>query len=384
MRLLNFVRNIIFFSALLLCSIVRAEPMLNGIASHQELGKEQFIGALFSESLSNNADTLLAANQPMRIELKILSQDGISARRFSRMWIDGMAINNNPDLLTAQANNIVKFDALFKGRLVSGDHVVFKLAPNQGVEIRVNEVSLGKIESDKFFSLILSSWIGKIPLSSEFKDNMLKVGDIGHSLRSRFDQIKPANDRMSEVAAWAGQTQSSTASSSKSSSKSSVPKAELDAPIAVTSPKITLPPLVTNDSVSSSSRPTVTATTASSAQSDEDDEDSTPAFTTESLLARQFYLKELIKAINQRVRYPAKAAEKGQEGSVRVRVKLDRRGNIIAIEPVESSEYASLNREAVAAIKRAAPFAALPSAISGDSFEFTAPIRFTLLQKAKK
>jgi periplasmic protein TonB len=198
----------------------------------------------------------------------------------------------------------------------------------------------------------------------------LKVGDVGNSLRSRFDQIKPASYRIAEISAWTGQAQASSASSSKASAKSSAPKADIDTSIAPITPAITLPPLVSSETESSSSKAAVKTAVASSKAPTpiEDDEDDAPAFTTESLLARQFYVKELIKAINQKVRYPVSAAQKGQEGSVRVRVVLDRQGNIMVIEPIESSPYAALNREAVA----------------GQSFEFNAPIRFTLLQKPKK
>ncbi|MBK8186944.1 MAG: TonB family protein [Cellvibrio sp.] len=383
MRRLNFLTIISLF---LLSSIVHAEPMLNGIASHQDLGKEQFIGALFAESITNNADTLLSANQPMRMELKILSSEGISARRFSRMWIDGMAINNNPEILTKQAPNIVKFDSLFKGRVISGDHIVFQLTRGQGVEVSINSIVLGNIKDDAFFSLLLSSWIGKIPLSSEFKDNMLKVGDVGATLRARFDQIKPASYRSGEIYAWAGtaQPQSSAASSA---AKSSIPSIAVNIPPTTTS--IDLPPLAPmNDTSSSSSAPSTTTKTTASASSKpkvkDDDNDDSPAFTTESLLARQFYVKEAIKLINKKVRYPTTASQKGQEGSVRITVTLNRQGEIIDIVASSPSEYSALTKEALAAIKRAAPFPALPNTVVGDTFEFAAPIRFTLLQKIKK
>jgi periplasmic protein TonB len=383
MRSLNFIKNILFLNLLLSFSLAHAEPMLNGIASHQELGKEQFIGALYSESISNNADTLLAVNQPMRMELKILSDDGISARRFTRLWIDGMAINTNPDVLRNQANNIVRLDSFFKGRLVKGDHVIFKLNPGQGVDTSVNGILLGNIKDDKFFSLMLSTWIGKVPLSSDFKDNMLKVGDVNGLLRNRYELIKPAANRSGEIAGWSGQQTQAASSSSKSSAKASSSKA-VDAPVVTaSSPKITLPPLETAEKSSSSSKAAVKKVVASVAPAVEDEEDSGPAFTTESLLARQFYVKELIKSINQRVRYPVSAQQKGQEGSVRVRVVLNRQGQIVEIEASEPSRYSALTKEALAAVKRAAPFVGVPEAISGDRFEFTAPIRFTLLQKPK-
>ncbi len=382
MRFVNLAKSLFVLPLILLSSLLRAEPMLNGISSHSELGQEQFIGALFSETISNNADILLSASQPMRIEIKVLSDDGISARRFSRMWIDGMAINNSPSVLTEQANNIVKLDSLFKGRLVKGDYVIFKLTPSKGVDVSVNKVVLGNIANDKFFSLLLSSWIGKVPLSSEFKDNMLKVGDVGLALRSRFDQIQPTSQRVADINTWTGQTQSSAASSARSSARSSV-AIEVEVP----KPVITLPPISGVDESSSSRASSIAkAVAASSAKAveDEEDEDAAPSFTTQSLLARQFYVKEVIKLINKSVRYPSTAAQKGQEGSVRVSVTLDRQGNIIAITATEPSKFNALTKEALAAIRRAAPFPALPPELPGNSFNFTAPIRFTLMQAPKK
>src|SRR5690606_13939535 len=116
-------------------SLSHAAPMLNGLAVHQELGNEIFIGALYSEVLSDDPQTLMSSNLPMRMELKIIAPDGIPLRRFSRMWIEGMAINNNSSLLTEQADNVVKFDGLFKGKLLQNDHIVFALTPNAGVDI---------------------------------------------------------------------------------------------------------------------------------------------------------------------------------------------------------------------------------------------------------
>lgn len=381
MRLLNFAKGLFVLPLLLSSALLRAEPMLNGISSHSELGQEQFIGALFSETISNNADTLLAANQPMRIEMKVLSEDGLSARRFSRMWIDGMAINNSPSVLTEQANNIVKLDSLFKGRLVKGDHIIFKLTPGKGVDVAVNKVVLGNIANDQFFSLLLSSWIGKVPLSSDFKDNMLKVGDVGLSLRSRFDQIQPSSQRVADISTWSGAAQSSAASSSARSSARSSIAIEVEVP----KPVLNIPPISeTASSQTSSVARTVAAASSSRTVEEEDEEDAGPAFTTQSLLARQFYVKEVIKLINKRVRYPATAAQKGQEGSVRVSVTLDRQGNIIAITATEPSRFNALTKEALAAIERAAPFPALPPELTGNSFNFTAPIRFTLMQAPKK
>src|SRR5690606_1684592 len=102
-----------------------AATLLNGMAVHQELGRDQFIGALYTDTLTDNASVVLAADMPIRMELKITSDTGLTARRFSRLWVEGMAINVRSDTLTAQADNMVAFTRLFKGRLNQDDHVVF-------------------------------------------------------------------------------------------------------------------------------------------------------------------------------------------------------------------------------------------------------------------
>lgn len=385
-------RVLISISLLIICQATRAEPMLNGIAVHQELGQEVFIGALFSESLSNDADTLINNSQPMRMELKIVAPDGLTTRRFSRMWIEGMAVNSKADVLTAQADNMVKFDGLFKGRFVKNDFISFANHPGRGVDIAVNGVLLGNIKDNAFFSMLLSTWIGKIPLSSEYRDSLLKVGDVDASLRSRFTAITPTAARTAEVKEWTGvmvaveETKSSAASSSKASTaaakaatattavviaKPELPK--LDVP-AIEKPALDVP---APTAPAEKAAPAATAAAPAAAKVEEEDEEG-PALTAQSLLARQFYVSDAIKKIRSKTKYPQRALDRSQAGNVRVSVVIDREGNILNSDLLESSKFDLLNKEAIEAVKRSAPFPALPEEVSGARFEFTVPIRWTL------
>ncbi|HSX50809.1 MAG TPA: TonB family protein [Cellvibrio sp.] len=386
-------RVLISISLLIICQATRAEPMLNGIAVHQELGQEVFIGALFSESLSNDADTLINNSQPMRMELKIVAPDGLTTRRFSRMWIEGMAINSKADVLTAQADNMVKFDGLFKGRFVKNDFISFANHPGRGVDIAVNGVLLGNIKDNAFFSMLLSTWIGKIPLSSEYRDSLLKVGDVDASLRSRFTAITPTAARTAEVKEWTGvmvaveETKSSAASSSKASTaaakaataatavviaKPELPK--LDVP-AIEKPALDVP---VPTAPAEKAAPAATAAAPAAAAKVEEEDEEGPALTAQSLLARQFYVSDAIKKIRSKTKYPQRALDRSQAGNVRVSVVIDREGNILNSDLLESSKFDLLNKEAIEAVKRSAPFPALPEEVSGARFEFTVPIRWTL------
>lgn len=393
MRFNHLFRVLTCISLLMLCHLTRAEPMLNGIGVHQELGREVFIGALYSESLSNDADTLINNVQPMRMELKIVAPDGLTTRRFSRMWIEGMAVNSKADVLTAQADNMVKFDGLFKGRFLKDDFITFTNSPGKGVDIAVNGVLLGNIDDNAFFSMLLSTWIGKIPLSSDYRDSLLKVGDVDAGLRSRFSAISPAATRTAEVKTWTGaQVEVKTAavsSVSKSSTsakveaatvaKTELPKLEvptlekpaLDIPVPVTQAE--KPASVAAVSASSSAKPVTVA-----AAKVEEEEDEGPALTAQSLLARQFYVSDAIKKIRSKTKYPQRALDRDQEGSVRVAIVIDREGTVLGTNLLETSKFDLLNKEALEAVKRSAPFPALPAEIAGSRFEFTVPMRWTL------
>jgi len=364
---------LISISLLILCHAARAEPMLNGIGVHQELGREVFIGALYSESLSNDANTLMNNAQSMRMELKIVAPEGLTTRRFSRMWIEGMAVNSKADVLTAQADNMVKFDGLFKGRFAKDDFISIINNPGKGVDIAVNGVQLGNIKDNVFFSMLLATWIGKIPLSSDYRDSLLKVGDVDASLRSRFNTITPAAARTAEIKAWSGtQVEVKDTKIAETAAKSSTPAKVGAAVIATTEPpKLDTPATATQ---TGKAVPVAAKPATKAAQEDEDG----PALTAQSLLARQFYVSDAIKKIRGKTKYPARALEREQAGNVRVSVVIDRQGNILENSLLESSQFDLLNKAALDAVKRSAPFPALPAEVGGAHFEFTVPIRWTL------
>jgi len=379
MRLKSNTQLILSFLLVCISSFcLAAEPMLNGIAVHTDLGKEQFIGALYSNPLSDNADTLLASNQAMRMELKIVAPDGVATRRFSRWWIEGMAINNAPALLTEQADNMVKFDGLFKGRFLQNDVIVFSYEPNKGVNVSVNDVMLGNIASDKFFFMLMRTWVGRVPLSSDYKDNILKVGNVSADLKARFEHIKPTKERSAEIAAWSkikspaelaaekekenvkSSAQASSADSAKQLAALKAEAAKVEAAKAAAAQK----------SVSS-----VAAVTPNN------EEDEKPALTAQTLLARQFYVSDLLKKIFSSTRYPKKALDKNLEGNVRISVVINRQGNVISTSLLQSSGVDILDEAALEAVNKAAPYPATPDAVSGATFEFTAPLKFILPKK---
>lgn len=358
-------------------------PPLNGIAIHSEFGKELFIGALYS-STSNNKAELSNNSSSMRMELKIIAAEGMTIRRFSRMWIEGMSINNDPVLLTSQADNMVMFDSLFKGRLVQNDHIVFNYEPTKGVDISLNDITLGNISSDDFFTMLLSTWVGKVPLSTDYKNGILKAGLVNADLKNRFDNIQPSPERSLEIANWIKTKPSAVIVDNKksdSNSSSSTLPNETSKQAINSSAKTIENPVVTHASTKSvaintqAKKESITKQTTQTTQQTTEDDDA-PALTAQTVLARQFYISSLLKKIRANTRYPTRANQLGQGGSLRIALVIDRQGNVMNTRFVQGSEYALLNQAVLDAIEKSTPLPAMPDTLEGRTFEFTVPINF--------
>lgn len=377
---------------------LRAESDLNGVAAYSELGNELFIAALFAGQTGTNAQELINGNYPKRMELKILAKQGVTQRQFSRIWRESVAINNTRDALIAQAENMVYFEELIHDRLESNDHLVIASVPMGGVSVSLNSVVLGHIEDDAFFTLLLKSWIGPVPSSTGFRDDLLKANTADTALVNRFNTMYPRNARIEIAKSWLPVV----ASPQEEVDEPEVPIAVVTpvavvtptaAPVAATvaTPKIVAAekPAIAKPEVSPpvpvafktaapipESIPTASAAEKNPVQAAANPE---PALSkAQALLAKQFYMADVFKKINTHVDYPRRAQQLRQMGTVRLSVVIDAEGNLKAVAPVEELDFVMLNKAALAAVRSAAPFSPLPAGLDVAELELSVPITFAL------
>ena len=100
------------------------------------------------------------------------------------------------------------------------------------------------------------------------------------------------------------------------------------------------------------------------------------------LIARQQaemqYYRALLRQANSQVQYPDQALRKRLEGTVRVSLQLNREGELLLADTSESSAVSLLDRAALRAAKKAAPYPPVPELLQGENFEFDIPFRFVL------
>lgn len=80
--------------------------------------------------------------------------------------------------------------------------------------------------------------------------------------------------------------------------------------------------------------------------------------------------------LERRKRYPRAAQMRRQEGMPWVKFSMNREGDVLSVELVESSGVAALDKEALALVKRADPLPIPPKEITGDVITLTVPIEF--------
>lgn len=410
MKSIAFHATCLFLLALLnFANSAQAAPQLNGMALHVQLGEEQFIAALYANTLSSEARELMLKNEDKAMELRILA-DNLFARRFQRMWIEGIAINAGTPEMQKNAEHLATFSNSLKTRMIRGDILrIERLTTSNTTEVALNNQTIATIPDAQFFDLLLRTWLGPVPLSSNFKDALLAAGSVDAELSGRFNQLGPSQARIAEISAAlrpkpatteAPTTRPGTATSGSGTTPgpgTTQPPAVATTPTpptpgpgsaSTTSPSAEPPEQELADNTPPTTEPEEPAepeelVTAANLFDDEaifeEDEDSEAySFTAENLLSEQMYIAKLTKWTSNFVTYPRGALRNQQQGTVRLTVTLARDGRVKDVQILEKSEHETLNKAATRAVKSASPYPAVPDAISGGQFLFTVPVVFRL------
>jgi protein TonB len=94
----------------------------------------------------------------------------------------------------------------------------------------------------------------------------------------------------------------------------------------------------------------------------------------------QNWQQQLQTHLERRKRYPRQAQMRNQEGMPWVKFSMDRNGQVLSVTLAQSSGVDSLDKEALALVKRAAPLPAPPPEVEGETITLTVPIEFFINQ----
>lgn len=366
----------------------QAAPRLNGMALHVQLGEEQFIAALYADTLSTDARDLMLKDDNKSMELRVLT-DNLYARRFQRMWIEGIAINAGAAEMEKHAQNLANFSNALKFKMTRGDILrINRLTAEKSTKVYLNDQLIQTLPDAQFFDLLLRTWLGPVPLSSQFKEALLAGGKVDAELTGRFNGITPSAVRIAEISAALPKPGTESAPKSTPAAPPAVavtptdsaPADPADGPAVADAPEQDTPadatPTPTPDP---EPEKLITEANLFGSETLFDDEDTEAySFTAENLLSEQIYIAKLTKWTSNFVTYPRGALRNQQQGTVRLTVTLARDGRVKDVQILEKSEHDTLNKAATRAVKSASPYPAVPDAIAGEQFLFTVPVVFRL------
>jgi len=99
-------RRLLAIIAYSLCSLASGSKLtLNGTTIYEDLGKQQFVAALFVHTTNNNANSLQLQQSRKRMEVRMLNN--YSKRRWLNLWMQSISINNDRDSFSGSAQEVI-------------------------------------------------------------------------------------------------------------------------------------------------------------------------------------------------------------------------------------------------------------------------------------
>lgn len=193
------LQHILCYALLTLISIPAVALDRFSTATYSELNKTLFVAELWHDD-GVAAEALLEAEAPFEIHLTVLSKT-IGRRQFRSLWLDGVAINHSRETLQQLRKSLNQFNKAIKGRLQYGDSFRVRFTPRGNTVISLNDVTLMSTRKDGFAPVLLGSWLGSVPLSTSFKQQ-LTDGHNDPALLELKARVSYSRQRQQEIRRW--------------------------------------------------------------------------------------------------------------------------------------------------------------------------------------
>ena len=393
-----------------LASVATAQSdlVMNGSSVYSDLGKDQFAAALYLETQQQNPSIAHSMQGEKRMEVRVLNN--YSKRRWFNLWMQSISINNSRENFSESAQDLMTLMQAAKSAPQKGDLIEYLSSPDKGTSMRFNGTELVADLPADVFGLLLNTWIGSIPPTTSFKDEILGK-QRNPTAVELLETVTTAPERVSLAASWilppepkavaaVAKVKPKPAIKKTSKAKAATPAKLQDTPAPVATKPITPVTAIaatsavadtkqgaTKDQLTSDANTSVSKgddhTETSDAAAGEDSEAVTGSedeadFSITEALAMRDYTPLVVQAIYKKISYPSRAIDRGFEGTVRMVIVVSQSGALEKVTVAQKSRHSILNKAAIKATERAAPFPALPAALNTDEFEITVPITFKL------
>ena len=143
--------------------------VLNGLGVRSEFMVKVYVGALYLEQKSTDADAIIKTDAPKRIVMHFLHD--ASKKQMSDAFSESFQ-DNSPKAEATTKAEIDKFLGALEPLKV-GDEMVFTYLPATGTIVAINGADKVTIPGQAFSQVLLSVWFGPKPPTASLKKGML-------------------------------------------------------------------------------------------------------------------------------------------------------------------------------------------------------------------
>jgi len=365
-------------------SLFAQNYITNGVGAYTEFSETTLLIKLELEAPAVDPVEVIAVDTSKKLSFRIMQNR--SPRAWSKIWIQNLSINNSPDTLSTQTNDLIAMTQVLQGTLRTGDLVEFERIASDLTIMSINGHEMADFETIGFFEFLMTAFIGSIPPSSELKNNLLAGGNVSGDASILFGSMDFTQERAAQIAGWATSAvvadAPDTDNDSEAESISSYQDEESgqETEIASTEEDLENEQPTDTSELTSDEVPEVANELPSSTGADtvEEDEDAPVMITAESLMATQNYQRSVLRGVYQELEYPSSAQRRNREGSLRLSIAINANGAVSKIEVTESAQYDVFDEAAIVAIENASPFDPLPQGTMEVPMVLEIPIAFRL------
>lgn len=352
--------------------------IINGAASQLEFKKPIYDAMLNLSFAETNRQGVYQQNEFKQMKI-VVQKPRWRKNQFSQHWLSGISINSGLEQLEKHQEDILKLAAATKKTLVKGDIITFNYIPDEATEFLINDVKITSL-SPELFNLLVSTWIGP-RANSEFRESILQLGPNNADLIIQMTEAKPSEEATARVAQWskprpilvvatpvsqpAGPTAEEIALQARLKAKESA-AAELE--------KQRLAEAVEAQRIKQLQQAEALRIAEEKAVLEQIEAEKQARIA----YSKAVYSSKVIAHTTGYVKYPRKALSREQEGQVRLQLYFNHEGEITDQELVQSSGFSDLDRAALRAIRRAAPYPLPERTLKGEIIVVEVPVNFRL------
>lgn len=145
--------------------------VLNGAGIRKKVFFNIYVGALYLEEKSTDADNILNSGKSNRVLMHFI-YDGVSKKKITDGWNSGFEKNLSPETLATLRPRINEFNAMFTDTR-AGDRIFLDYVPDKGTLVTINDTQKGIVAGSDFNRALLGIWLGEKPVTSSLKNALL-------------------------------------------------------------------------------------------------------------------------------------------------------------------------------------------------------------------